>query len=143
MQVLMNTGGIAATNAYLIADEARGEAVLFDAPNDTVAPLLDEVSRRGWKLVGIWLTHGHFDHLADHAVAKQRYPEARILIHALDADRLLNPGSQMFALPFTIPPGEPDGLLEDEQILHIGSLDVRVIHTPGHAPGHVMFHLPA
>src|SRR5688572_9929319 len=50
MQVFGNTGGIAQTNAFLVADEQAGEAVLFDAPNDTVAPLLDEVAQRGWTL---------------------------------------------------------------------------------------------
>ena len=138
----MNTGGIAQTNAYVIADEELKQAVLFDAPDHTVAPMLDEVQRRGWDLIGLWLTHGHFDHLADHAVVKQRFPDAKILIHPLEADRLRNPGSQMFQLPFTIPPGEPDQLIEDGQMLRIGSLDARVIHTPGHAPGHVVFHFP-
>ena len=142
MQVLMNTGGIAQTNAYVIADEESKQAVLFDAPDHTVAPMLDEVQRRGWDLIGLWLTHGHFDHLADHAVVKQRFPGAKILIHPLEADRLRNPGSQMFQLPFTIPPGEPDELIEDGQTLRIGSIDARVIHTPGHAPGHVVFHFP-
>ena len=142
MQVLMNTGGIAQTNAFVIADEGSKQAVLFDAPDHTVAPLLDEVQRRGWDLIGLWLTHGHFDHLADHAVVTQRFPGAKILIHPLEADRLRNPGSQMFQLPFTIPPGEPDQLIEDGQALHIGALEVSVIHTPGHAPGHVVFHLP-
>lgn len=142
MQVLMNTGGIAQTNAYVIADDESKRAVLFDAPDHTVAPMMDEAQRRGWELIGLWLTHGHFDHLADHAVAKQRFPSAKILIHPLEADRLRNPGSQMFQLPFTIPPGEPDELIEDGQTLHIGGIEVRVIHTPGHAPGHVVFHFP-
>jgi hydroxyacylglutathione hydrolase len=140
MQVLMNTGGIAQTNAYVIADEESKQAVLFDAPDHTVAPMLDEVQRRGWELIGLWLTHGHFDHLADHALVKQRFPGAKVLIHPLEADRLRNPGSQMFQLPFTIPPGGPDELIEDGQTLHIGAIEVRVMHTPGHAPGHVVFH---
>jgi glyoxylase-like metal-dependent hydrolase (beta-lactamase superfamily II) len=138
----MNTGGIAQTNAYVIADEAAKQAVLFDAPDHTVAPMLDEVQRRGWDLIGLWLTHGHFDHLADHAVVKQRFPNAKILIHPLEAGRLRDPGNQLFQLPFTIPPGEPDQLIEDGQALHIGAIEVRVIHTPGHAPGHVVFHFP-
>jgi glyoxylase-like metal-dependent hydrolase (beta-lactamase superfamily II) len=138
----MNTGGIAQTNAFVIADDDSKQAVLFDAPDHTVAPMLEEVHRRGWDLIGLWLTHGHFDHLADHAVVKQRFPNAKILIHALEADRLREPGSQMFQLPFTIPPGEPDELIEDGQELRIGTLEVRVIHTPGHAPGHVVFHFP-
>ena len=45
--VLTNTGGIAATNCYLVADEATRQAVLFDAPDHTVAPLMEEAKRRG------------------------------------------------------------------------------------------------
>jgi glyoxylase-like metal-dependent hydrolase (beta-lactamase superfamily II) len=142
MQVLGNTGGIAHTNAYLVADEGTGEAVLFDAPNDTVAPLLDEAERRGWKLTGLWLTHGHFDHIADHTVVAQRFPDARVLIHRLDEPKLLRPNSSMFLLPFTITPRRADAYVEDGQKLRLGSLDVEVLHTPGHAPGHVMYHFP-
>lgn len=140
--IAMNTGGIAATNAFLIADEASKQAVLFDAPNDTAAPLLDEAQRRGFDVIGLWLTHGHFDHIAEHKLVTDRYPAARVLVHALDAPKLRDPGSSSFVLPFTIPPREPDGFVEDGQTLNIGPLRVEVIYTPGHAPGHVMFHLP-
>ena len=138
----MNTGGIAVTNCFLVADEASKQAVLFDAPNDTVGPVLDEVARRGLDLIGLWLTHGHFDHIADHKVVTDRFPAAKVLIHPLDAAKLRDPKSTVFVLPFTIPPREPDGLVVDGQTLHIGALRVEVIHTPGHAPGHVMYHLP-
>lgn len=141
MQILMNTGGIAVTNCFVIADEIAKQAVLFDAPDHTTEPLLDEVARRGWDLIGVWLTHGHFDHVADHEVATARFPKAKVLIHALDAPKLRNPKTSAFVLPFTIPPREPDGLLADEQKLSIGSLELEVIYTPGHSPGHVMFHL--
>ena len=139
----MNTGGIAVTNCYVLGDESSKQAVLFDAPNATVAPLLDEVERRGLDLIGLWLTHGHFDHIADHAVVTKRFSNAKVLIHPLDASKLREPGSSMFQLPFTIPPREPDEMIEDGQRLTIGALDVEVIHTPGHSPGHVMFHIAA
>jgi glyoxylase-like metal-dependent hydrolase (beta-lactamase superfamily II) len=142
MQIHTQTGGVAATNAYLIADETTGEAVLFDAPDHTVAPLLDDVQQRGWRLVGLWLTHGHFDHLADHALVTQRFPEARLLIHHLDEPKLIEPGSRFFPLPFTIPPRRADAYVEDAQVLKLGTLPVQVIHTPGHSPGHVMYHFP-
>ncbi len=144
MITLTNTGGMAMTNCFVIADERTREAVLFDAPDHTVEPLLDETSRRGWKLVGLWLTHGHFDHFADHAVVRQRFPEAQILIHALDEPKTRNPDIQtrMFQLPFVIPPLKADANVTDNQQLRIGGLDVKVIHTPGHAPGHVAYHLP-
>jgi glyoxylase-like metal-dependent hydrolase (beta-lactamase superfamily II) len=143
MIVLTNNGGIAATNAYLIADEASKQAVLFDAPNDTVRPLLEEAKKRGWDLIGLWLTHGHFDHIADHVIVSQAFPNARVLIHRLDDPKLHRPNAMSFVLPFKIPPRRADGYVEDRDKLMIGSIEVEVIHTPGHSPGHVMYYLPA
>ncbi len=144
MIVLMNTGGIAATNSILLADETAREAVLFDAPDHTTGQLLDEAARRGWEVAGLWLTHGHFDHFADHAVVRQRFPNAKVLVHRLDASKLENPGFQtrLFGLPLVIPPCRPDVLLADGQKLRIGSLEAVVLHTPGHSPGHVVYHFP-
>ncbi len=142
LNVIMTTGGIAATNCFLVIDTDAKHAVLFDAPDGTVAPLLEQVQTRGLKLIGLWLTHGHFDHLADHKVVTDRFPDAKILIHELDEPKLSNPASTSFVLPFTIPPGKADALVCDDQTLMLGSHRVQVIHTPGHAPGHVMYHFP-
>lgn len=142
MIVLMNTGGIAATNCYLVADEATKQAVLFDAPNDTVAPLMEEAKRRGLDVMGLWLTHGHFDHIADHAEVSKQFPNAKVLIHRLDDPKLHRPNSMAMLLPFKIPPRQADGYVEDGQTLKLGSIDVEVIHTPGHSPGHVMYYFP-
>jgi hydroxyacylglutathione hydrolase len=142
MQILRNAGGIAQTNAYLIGDETARQAVLFDAPNDTAGLLLDEAKRRNWDVIGLWLTHGHFDHLADHAQVTGKFPGAKILMHKLDEPKLIDPTSRFFTLPFVIPPRHADGYVEDGQELSIGSLKMRVIHTPGHSPGHVMYYFP-
>ena len=132
------------TNCFLIADDRVGQAVLFDAPDHTTAPLLGLVTDQGWDLIGLWLTHGHFDHFADHHLVKQRFPKARILIHALDEPKTQHPDLQtrMFGLPFVIPPLKADGHVEDRQELKLGALAVQVLHTPGHAPGHVSYYLP-
>src|SRR5512141_1139212 len=99
MKILQNTGGIAGTNCFVIADEQARQAVMFDAPNDTTAPLLDQVQKRGWGLVGLWLTHGHFDHLADHAVVTKRFPEAKVLLHKGDLDKITGRYPVLFPLP--------------------------------------------
>src|SRR5436190_8712482 len=130
------------TNCFVVGDEKSRQAVLFDAPDNTTGPLLDEIAKRGWDLIGLWLTHGHFDHTADHKVVTDRFPNAKLLIHPLDEPKLNNPATKFFQLPFTIPPGKADALVEDGQKLSIGNLAVEVIFTPGHAPGHVMYHLP-
>ena len=144
MIVQTNTGGVAMTNCFLIADEATRQAVLFDAPDHTVGPLLEQASQRGWEIIGLWLTHGHFDHFADHDLVRQRFPAARILIHALDELKAQHPDVQtrLFQIPLVIPPLKADAHVTDNQKLKIGALEVVVIHTPGHSPGHVAYHFP-
>jgi hydroxyacylglutathione hydrolase len=144
MIVLTNAGGVAMTNCFLIADEAENKAVLFDAPDHTTEPLLEEAVKRGWEVTGLWLTHGHFDHFADHAVVRRHFPAAEILLHQLDAAKTEHPELQtrLFGLPFTIPPLKADAFVADNQRLRIGSIEALVIHTPGHSPGHVVYLLP-
>ena len=142
--MLMNSGGIAMTNAFLIADEAAKQAVLFDAPDHTTEPLLQEAGRQGWDVIGLWLTHGHFDHFADHEVVRQRFPGAKILIHALEEPKARNPEMQtrLFGLPLVIAPLKVDAHVTDRQQLEDRALEVEVLHTPGHAPGHVVYYFP-
>jgi hydroxyacylglutathione hydrolase len=140
MKVLMETGGIAGTNCYVVADEVAKQCVLFDAPDHTVSRLMEQIKDNDWQLVGLWLTHGHFDHVADHKVVTDAFPGTPVLIHKLDEWKLQNPNTKFFPLPFTIPAGKADAYVEDGQTLSVGSLTCRVIHTPGHAPGHVMYY---
>ncbi len=109
MQIVSNTGGVFATCSYLVADEVAKVAVLFDAPNDTTAPLLRAAADRGWDVVGLWLTHGHIDHVADHAVVTAAFPKAKVLLHRLDEPKLASPMS-MYPVPFDdgrAPAGRP------------------------------------
>ncbi len=145
LRVLSAGGGIAQTNCYVVADDQTGDCVLFDAPDHTAGDLLREVHRLGWTLRGLWLTHGHFDHVADHPLVPTDVP---VLLHPLDAEKLRDPARQLeafaqrsgFRVPLEIPPREPDGDLTDGQTLSIGGLSCVVLHTPGHAPGHVSFY---
>ncbi|MEM7808721.1 MAG: MBL fold metallo-hydrolase [Planctomycetota bacterium] len=144
MKVLTHTGGIASTNCFLVADEEAKRCVLFDAPDHTAGELIREAGRLGWTIDGLWLTHGHFDHIADHHLL----PDVPVLLHEADADKLRHPDKQLeafaarsgFRVPLEIPPREPDGGLVEGQVLMIGSLSCRVIETPGHCSGHVSFY---
>ncbi|MEM8875565.1 MAG: MBL fold metallo-hydrolase [Planctomycetota bacterium] len=142
MQIVAHTGGIAQTNCFLVVDEDSKQAVLFDAPDHTVGPVLDHVEKHDLELIGIWLTHGHYDHIADHAVVRERFPKAELRVHADDLPMLSAPQAAMFQLPFDIPPATPTHRVADGDRLHIGTMPVDVIHTPGHSPGHVCYHLP-
>jgi hydroxyacylglutathione hydrolase len=144
MLIFSNAGGIAMTNCFLIADDNAHQAVLFDAPDHTTGPLLKKAAELQLDIIGLWLTHGHFDHFADHAVVRQAAPKAKILLHALDEPKAQHPEAQtrLFGVPLDIPPLKADQHVTDNQRLKIGALEVVVLHTPGHSPGHVVYHFP-
>ncbi len=142
MRIFSNNGGVFATNSYLLLDDESKQAVIFDAPNDTTDPLIRIARKHGADLIGLWLTHGHIDHIADHAAVTTAFPNAKVLIHQLDEKKLQNPNS-MYPLPFKTAARNADDYLTDGQTLHIGQHEVQVIHTPGHSPGHVAFHIPS
>ena len=62
LKVQQLTVGPLEENCWLLADPTSGQAVLVD-PGDEPARLLDAVAKSGCALVGIWLTHAHFDHV--------------------------------------------------------------------------------
>lgn len=140
MKIYMNTGGLAATNGYLVANETAAQAIIIDAPHKTVAPLLDIARRNQWRIIYLILTHGHWDHIGDHQVVTDAFPEAKVLIHRLDEPRLMKPESMFFPLPYRIPARRADAYLEDGQTIALGDLTFSLMHTPGHSPGHVVLH---
>jgi glyoxylase-like metal-dependent hydrolase (beta-lactamase superfamily II) len=101
-------------------------------------------------------SHGHEDHI----LYNSRFPDAQLWVHELDADafRDFNALLDQFYQPAEVDkkaeaqwaefftnvvkyqPREPDRLLEDEEILDFGETRVKVLHTPGHSPGHLSFH---
>jgi hydroxyacylglutathione hydrolase len=130
------------TNAYLLADARTGEAVVIDPAWDGDL-ILDEASRRGWRIGSIWLTHAHFDHFGGAAaVADGTNPPPPVALHSQDYNLWrMQGGAPLFGM--RIDPGpEPTIDLVHGQQLHLGEnlLDVR--HTPGHTPGHVVFYCP-
>ena len=140
MKVFTNTGGLAATNAYLVVDEATRSAAIIDAPESTTASLLAIAKQHDYRIEYLLLTHGHWDHISDHKVVTDAYPNAKVLIHKLDEPKLQQPGSLLFELPYSILPRDADGYIEDGQKIHIGHLTLAAMHTPGHAEGHLCFY---
>ncbi|HRI81448.1 MAG TPA: MBL fold metallo-hydrolase, partial [Opitutaceae bacterium] len=50
------------TNAYLLTEPVRGEAVLVDAPDGVWPEVGELLAAEGCRLQELWLTHGHWDH---------------------------------------------------------------------------------
>jgi hydroxyacylglutathione hydrolase len=156
VELLSRPIGPLETNVYVLADPSSREAIAID----TAIPCLDWISgqltERGWRLKLIVSTHGHWDHagdnaavqawsreqaaaLADHAAehhaAEHSAAGAPIAVHPLDREMLVNP-QPLFA-PFPIPPSVPAVELAEAGRIRFGSIELTVLHTPGHTEGSV------
>ena len=131
-------GGELATNAYLVADNATGEAILIDAPEGITEDVIATAGAEGWTIKQIVLTHAHWDHIVD-AAALQRETGAPVLAHPLAADRLGDPDHYAGGfVPVKITPVTPDGALSDGDTVSVGSYEFDVMHLPGHDPAHIV-----
>lgn len=130
--------GPVAANAYLVRDETTGDTVLID-PGDEAARLLAALEAVGAAPREIWLTHAHFDHLGAVAAVRETYP-VPVRLHPADAPLYAAAAEQaaMFGLRVR-PPGVAPVDLADGERLPLGTHGFEVVHTPGHAPGHVAF----
>jgi glyoxylase-like metal-dependent hydrolase (beta-lactamase superfamily II) len=127
-------------NCYLLVDDQAGEAVLVD-PGAEGERLAEAVRATGARLVGIWLTHAHFDHVGGVAALKREFPGARIHLHPDDQplyDRAVQSAAK-WGLEVE-PPPPADVRLAEGDVLTLGSHSFDVWHAPGHAPGHVVIH---
>jgi hydroxyacylglutathione hydrolase len=106
------------SNTYLVAAGPGGDGFLVDA-GGPVRPLLDQAATNDIAISHVLLTHHHHDHVAELAAVRDRFPDARVLIHP-DERELLE--------------GATGDLHPDEE-LEIGGVSVRAIHTPGHTRG--------
>lgn len=113
-------------NIWVVGDDA--ECVVVDAPHSVEAILAVVAGRR---VTAIVCTHAHDDHVRV-APALAEATGAPILLHPADAP----------VWELTHPDRAPDGELADGQEIAVGGSVVRVLHTPGHAPGAVSLHVP-
>ncbi len=109
------------SNAYLIADRPGGHGVLVDS-NGISQPLLDRAEREGVTLTHVLLTHQHPDHVVEHATLRALLGLTVVASEsaAQDIDGV-------------------DETVEDDDVLHVGDLEIRALATPGHADGHLAF----
>ena len=123
-----------ATNCYIVQDEKSKETMVIDPAGDVdkIVEMLDILQA---KLKYIYLTHCHGDHIGGVNELKQRYG-GQIVAHRLAAENLLNTDTNLTLYigkeGLTI---ETDVRVDDNDLIHLGDLEFRVIHTPGHTSG--------
>ena len=119
-------------NMYLVADEASRKAVLIDASSNI--PELIEAAK-DYDVEYILLTHGHFDHIMGlTSLKKELNAQAVICEDDLVISDNINEFTSLFGLPEVTPPTY-EKYIKDGDVLKVGNMDIKVIHTPGHTEG--------
>lgn len=135
--------GLLNSNCYLVYDD-RTEKTRSGAVVDAgggITSLLSEISQRRVNPLYILNTHGHFDHTAGIAPLKAAL-QIPVGVHPADRSLLTEGGGAgIFGIPIRLPP-VPELLLDDGLTLDIGSLQLSIIHTPGHTPGSICIYCP-
>jgi glyoxylase-like metal-dependent hydrolase (beta-lactamase superfamily II) len=135
MDVVGFTVGPVQENAWLVSNDGRG--VLVD-PGEEAERLQREIAEREIKVEAILITHCHFDHIG--AVA----PLARATgapVYCPEIERPL-----LVDVMSWVPPGfgpfdswVPEHTVSGGERLTLAGLQIDVVFTPGHSPGHVTY----
>jgi glyoxylase-like metal-dependent hydrolase (beta-lactamase superfamily II) len=142
MDVRMFTVGPVAENSYLFRREGSDRALLVD-PGDEAPKLLAAIEQLGVTLDGILLTHTHFDHVG--AVA----PVARATgaeVWVPEIEKMVLADINAF-VPFAgfgpFEDWDAEHTLSGGEKLELAGMEIDVIFTPGHSPGHVTYSIPS
>jgi hydroxyacylglutathione hydrolase len=106
----------------LVHDPATGATACVDVPE--AGPTFAALTERGWTLTDILITHHHSDHIQGVPDVKAKFPNVKIWGPARDAARI----------PFL------DHEVTEGDTAHVGTLRAKVIETPGHTVGHIIYY---
>ena len=122
------------SNCYIIGSDSTGEGLVID-PGGAAEHIISHIEQLGLQVKLIVLTHGHMDHTGALAQVKAA-TGAAVAIHPEDADYLRGDHPMMKAFGGSgEPPAEPDRLLNEGDVIDVGEVQLRVVHTPGHTAG--------
>lgn len=105
----------------LLHDSASGATASIDAPE--AGPILAALEQKGWTLTHILVTHHHADHTQGIAGLQGRFPNLEIIGPAKEAAKI---------------PALTSKVSEDD-IVSVGELRAKVLETPGHTAGHIVY----
>lgn len=142
MQVSSFTFNAFAENTYLLHDHSK-ECVVVDPgcyEEREKQTLLKFVREQGLKVVKLLNTHGHIDHVLGNkfvadtfGVGLYNHPQDLATLRAVPA----------FAPVYGFEKYEetlPEGHVEENDVIRFGESELKVLFTPGHAPGHVVYY---
>jgi hydroxyacylglutathione hydrolase len=135
-------------NTRVVACEETRKAICID-PGEESSELVAFIREEELYLQAIVLTHGHLDHIGGTAALHKQFPDAEIILHK--GDESLYYGLPQQPLLMGIQPHQLAALgfdyedpptlsrtWTDGEIYEVGKLRFKVLHCPGHTPGHVV-----
>lgn len=132
--------GLLQCNCSILGDEETREALVID-PGDEVDRIVEVLEQQQLTLKYIINTHAHIDHVGDLKALRDRL-SAEALLHEKDLPLYQAVAMQARMLGMQPPEaGKIDAFLHDKDTLRCGKLIANVIHTPGHTPGSLTFHV--
>lgn len=122
------------TNTYVICDEETKEAMVID-PGGEAEKIIETLNILEANLKYIFLTHCHADHIGAIAELKKN-KGGKILVSRPDSEGLYNKEINLAEyINMEIPELEADSRVDDEDLIHVGNIEFKVISTPGHTKG--------
>lgn len=132
-------------NTYVVHD---GEVCVVIDPGcydrSEQEQLFTFIQNQNLRVQAVLLTHAHIDHvLGCHAVLEKYQVDLMMHEEEVETLKAVPNYASLYGFPGYTPPGYPTKLLKDGDVLRFGKLELRVLFTPGHSVGHVVFYLPA
>ncbi|HYA90287.1 MAG TPA: MBL fold metallo-hydrolase [Thermodesulfobacteriota bacterium] len=125
---------------YLIGDEESQEGLFID-PADDANMLLAEAKSHGLnKIKYIVNTHSHIDHIMGNAEMAKK-TGAKIVIHEEDAAALVGTPPYMLEMFSATASPPADSVVKEGDLIQVGNVKLKVIHTPGHSAGGICLYL--
>lgn len=127
------------TNCYIVWDTDTLAAAIIDPGYDQEL-IGSQVESLGLKVEWVLMTHGHFDHSFLAGAIAGKYG-AKIGMQALDIMQVtesLDFGAQFYDIALFVP-FTPTDLLNDGDVIALGTSTLKVLHTPGHSQGGLCF----
>ncbi len=131
--------GMIQTNTYIVYDDEKKMAVVID-PADEAGKIIKLLEDNELKMAAVLLTHGHFDHIGAVDALRTEYGMP-VYAYALEQNTLESPEinlSPMISKNISI---KADKYVNDNQIINIGDMKIKVIYTPGHTIGSCCYYI--
>lgn len=129
------------TNAFALIDTTLGECVIIDAPEDAYTWATQIADKHGCRIVGLILTHGHWDHILD----AHKFSAAGIPTYGHLADKRFYETPELmtsYAIPgLAMKAVAIDHWIEGGQTIQLLGTDMEIRHVPGHCPGNVLVYV--